>query len=379
MVLRQCRLAIYKLGLRGVGILLLLVGLGRCIVANAASLGDFNYDDNGASIAIIGYTGGGGAVTIPDAILGKPVTSIGNDAFKLQTRLTSVTIPNSVTSIGQAAFYGCTGLTAITVDALNPAYSSLDGVLYDKSLGTLIQCPGGKSGSFSVPNSVTDICSGAFSGCTGLTSVTIPHSVTSIRNGTFQSCNRLTNVTIPNSVTYIGNSAFTGCTSLTSVTIPNSVTSIGESVFDSCTSLTSVTIGNRVKSIGYGVFQRCTGLTGIYFQGNAPNLVGSFGNNATIYYLPGTTRWSTSFGGRPTALWEPQVEASDASFGVRANQFGFNITWASGLVVVVEATTDLANPAWSSVGTNTLTGGSSYFSDSDWADHPNRFYRLRAP
>ena len=53
------------------------------------------------------------------------------------------------------------------------------------------------------------------------------------------------------------------------------------------------------------------------------------------------------FSGRPTALWKPQVQAGDASFGVRTNQFGFNIAWASGMVVVVEACANLDNPVWS--------------------------------
>lgn len=67
------------------------------------------------------------------------------------------------------------------------------------------------------------------------------------------------------------------------------------------------------------------------------------------------------------------------SFGVRTNQFGFNITGNSNLVVVVEACTNPANPAWSPVGTNTLTGGSSYFGDPRWTNYPRRFYRLRSP
>ena len=100
----------------------------------------------------------------------------------------------------------------------------------------------------------------------------------------------------------------------------------------------------------------------------------------TVYYLPGTTGWGTTFGGRPTVLWNPQVQTSDASFGVRTNRFGFTITWASEqLVIVVEACTNLANPVWSPVGTNTLTGGSSYFSDPQWTNYPARFYRLRSP
>ena len=102
-------------------------------------------------------------------------------------------------------------------------------------------------------------------------------------------------------------------------------------------------------------------------------------NNAIVYFLPGSTGWGVTFGGRPTALWLPQIQTSDASFGVQTNQFGFNINWANDQVVVVEACTNLANPTWSLLQTNTLTGGSVYFSDPDWANHPARFYRIRSP
>jgi hypothetical protein len=110
------------------------------------------------------------------------VTSIGEDAFRMCSGLTSVIIPNSVTSIGKDAFSGCSGLTSV-----------------------------------SIPNSVTSIGGSAFYGCSGLTSVTIPNSVTSIEDMVFFFCRGLTSVTIPNSVTSIGGSAFSGCWGLTSI------------------------------------------------------------------------------------------------------------------------------------------------------------------
>jgi hypothetical protein len=74
-----------------------------------------------------------------------------------------------------------------------------------------------------------------------------------------------------------------------------------------------------------------------------------------------------------------EIKSGDSSFGVRTNRFGFNITGPSGQVVVVEASASLASSAWDPVGTNTLTGGTSYFSDPQWTNHPTRFYRLRLP
>jgi hypothetical protein len=312
-------------------------------------------------------------------------------------------VPSSVTNIVSTAFTGCASLTAITVDVLNLSYSSLAGVLFDKTQTTLIQCPAGLTGTCAIPASVTRIGDYAFISCTGLTSVTIPDSVTAIGAGAFVGCNSLTNVVIPDSVTSIGSKAFEGCTSLTgvtignsvssigigafaqcsslrSVTIPNSVTSIVDRTFSGCTSLTSVTIGNSVTNIGSLAFGFCTNLSNVYFQGNAPtvDLAALGDDNATIYYLSGRTGWGTTFDGLPTVTWNPRVQ-TDARFGVRTNQFGFNISGASNLVIVVEACANLASPIWTPLQTNVLNGGSAYFSDPQWTNYPVRFYRIRSP
>ena len=100
--------------------------------------------------------------------------------------------------------------------------------------------PTGYEGHYSIPENISTIIGGAFSGCNGLTSVTIPNSVTSIGNNAFSGCSSLTSITIPNSITSIGNSAFSDCSGLTSVTIPNSVTSIGDWAFDCCDNLKNV-------------------------------------------------------------------------------------------------------------------------------------------
>lgn len=206
------------------------------------------------------------SVTIPNG-----VTRIGQGAFRGCNSLTSVSIPDSVTSLGddipsswESAFSYCTNLSSFEVGSENIAYSSMDGVLYNKSKTTLICYPPGKlDTSFSIPNSVTKVFSSAFIHCTDLTSMTIPDSVTKIGESAFGGCTGLTSIIIPNSVTDLWDFAFAGCTSLTSVTISEGLTSIGRETFFQCNSLTSVTIPNSVTSIGSNAFSYCSSLASV--------------------------------------------------------------------------------------------------------------------
>ena len=317
---------------------------------------------------------------IPDS-----VTNLGSSAFNTCLNLTNVTIPNSVTLIGASAFFDCRRLGAITVAALNPVYRSTDGVLFNQEQTTLIQCPGGKSGSYTVPDGVTNIGNVAFYYCSSLANITLPDSVTIIGSQAFAECTELARITIPNRVTSIGAGAFQGCTFLGSVTLPNSVTNIGNNAFDACVQLKNVTIPASVTSIGSRAFNFCINLKGVFFAGNAPSVgsaaftISHFGNTTTIYYLPGTTGWGSPFAGLPAVLWNPQAQTSDVSFGVRTNRFGFTITGTPNIPLVVEACTNLASPVWISLQSCNLTNGSLYFSDPQWTNYPSRLYRLRSP
>ena len=337
------------------------IGLPVVLLLGLATVGQaqFSYFTSGGAATITGYNGSGGAVTIPQNYAGYPVTGISADAFDANsfalTSITSVSIPRGVTSIGTPSFMDCYSLTNIAVNVLNNNYSSLGGVLFDKSQSTLIEYPAGILGFYSIPNTVTIIGDSAFADCTKLTGITIPNGVISIGdandvNGVFFNCTGLSTVTLPNTVASMGTEIFFSCTGLSQFAIPNSVTSLGagafafctklnsisigsgltsldDSTFSSCTSLTNIVIPNNVTSIGYEVlygctklatatigsgvtslgasaFWGCTNLTSIYCLSNAPASVGAgvFGNDtkATIYYINGTTGWGTNFAGLPT-------------------------------------------------------------------------------
>jgi hypothetical protein len=288
------------------------------------------------SVTNIGDEAFASCSSLTNATIGNGVPSIGDFVFQNCGRLSSMVIPSSVTSIGELAFLGCSSLTSMTVDTQNPILSSVNGVVFDKSETTLVMCPPGLAGSYTIPDSVTNIGAGAFWDCSSLSSVIIPYSVTSI-----------------------GDHAFWYCTSLTSVTLPNSVTSIGNSAFEVCSSLASVFITGNAPTIGSNVFD--------------------YDYNVAVYYLPGTTGWSSAFSVPIPVLWNPVIQTGDRSFGVQSNEFGFNITGTANIPVVIEACTNLANPVWVPLMTNTLVNGLFYFSEPVQKNITGRFYGLGLP
>ena len=222
-------------------------------------------ENGGATITASTATG---AVTIPSVLGGYAVKNVGKSYPPIfgwsNTSVSSITIPNSVTSIGGGAFSGCKSLTTLTIGS---GVTSIEGGAFEGCSGLT---------TLTIPNSVTSIFGGAFSYCTGLTTLTIGSGVTSLGGYAFTYCTGLTTLTIPNNVTNIGTSAFEGCSGLTTLTIPNSVTNIWDRAFFQCTGLATLTIPNSVTSIGVQAFSGCSGLTTL----TIPNSVTSIGGGA---------------------------------------------------------------------------------------------------
>ncbi|WP_231593712.1 leucine-rich repeat protein [Methanosarcina siciliae] len=166
------------------------------------------------SVTIIGGSAFQGCSALTTVNIPDSVTIIGGSAFQGCSALTTVTIGSGVTGIGNYVFLGCSALTAIGVDTDNSVYVSIDGVLYNKEVTTLIRCPPGKTGSVTIQNSVTAVGYCAFYGCTALTSMTIPDGVTSIDNYAFMSCTALTSMVFMGNAPDVGSSWASGCTDL---------------------------------------------------------------------------------------------------------------------------------------------------------------------
>lgn len=199
--------------------------------------------------------------------------------FSMCTALVEVTIPARAGEfLDLSIFSGCSALQKIYVDKENPHYSSIDGVLCNKTGDIILYCPTGKTGVYTVPAGVTTIGASAFNGCVGLTGLVIPNFVTAIEKNAFASCSALVTVTFEgggSSALTIGQSAFSSCRSLKNIVFADGsrVSEIGADAFYRCVSLASVKLPASVTSVGSGAFEDCTALHEIVFAENGTDLV----------------------------------------------------------------------------------------------------------
>ena len=310
-------------------------------------------------------------IIIPPTYNGAAVVSIEYGAFRANSKITSVSIPDCITSINPTAFEICASLNSINVDENNSAYMDIDGNLYTKDGKILIQYAIAKADTeFTVPDGVIELDAYAFSENRYLKYVDT-NGVEIIGTSCFQSCNKLESVSIFDRITsvgsyafsysynivlnsydnglYLGNennpylvliygysqaittceihpdtkviadNAFYGSVKLTHVTLGASVTHIGEHAFASCSVLKSLFIENKLVSIDERAFDFSKKITDLYYLGTAAEwsavYVNSIGNNAirnaTVHFL-------TKYEGKdPTCTepgWNAYYKCSDCDY-----------------------------------------------------------------
>lgn len=202
------------------------------VVANEPlKSGDWSYTVENGKAAIVGYTGAGGDVVFPSEIEGVPVTMLNRPDFgEVRESVTSLEIPDSVEHLncgsfggltaltkvslgknvsrfGTGAFGGCTKLTTVSISPENAFLVSEDGVVFTKDKTELLRCLVGKTGEYTIPDTVKKIADQAFFG-SQLSKVVIPEGVTDIGSWAFKDCNSLKSLTIPESVVTITDGAF---------------------------------------------------------------------------------------------------------------------------------------------------------------------------
>ncbi|NMP37450.1 MAG: leucine-rich repeat protein [Clostridiales bacterium] len=200
-----------------------------------SSVSDFVTAPYNGGVAITDYTGTAEIVDIPSSIGGLAVKAVGNAsdnrAFEKKFHIITVNVPASVQEIVPGSFVLCEKLTTINIDSANPVFTSVDGVVFNKSMTRIVVCPSGISGVYTIPESVDTVGVSAFEQCFKLTQVNMYDNVKVISDKAFAYCGALKKIVLSDNLNSIGANAFRGCGELTSVTIPRNVTSIGGCAF----------------------------------------------------------------------------------------------------------------------------------------------------
>ena len=312
-----------------------------------------------------------GARALESVTLPKSLTKIGESAFFSCNSLSSMTIPDGVKEIGSMAFSFCDALVWFEVDAANTAYTSVDGVLFDKGKKKLICYPGSSNDTaYTIPTGTEEIAKYAFAHCYRLSAITLPEGVTQIEHSAFLSCMGLTSMVIPKSVKEIEEQAFGNCWKLSAITvadgnteytsvdgvlfdkakttlmqfpaghkdsiytIPNGTKKIGGHAFLGAKDLVAVTISADVKEIEEYAFEQAFKLKSLTVKWEKPL---SINENAFDLNVPSNVTLTVPKGSKAAyaaaPVWKEFKQIAESTVGNAAVP-GARIYAAEGLVYI---------------------------------------------
>ncbi len=281
--------------------------------------------------------------------------SLNDTAFEGCTSLTSVVFPVvRYVSVAGGTFQGCTSLTEFKLAGASSYYDIFDGCLYkdttisfgEEPRKDLVACPAGKTEvrflegveaiwgsvfakskltSVEIPDTVTEIGSGAFDCCSALTKVILPPNLSEVSSYLFRSTG-ITEIKIPETVNNIGSYAFDGCTGLKTVTIPGKALAVWNEAFRGCTGLESVYLQEGVERIDSRAFEGCTSLKTLVIPESVNfiehdaiwhkeglTIYGKAGSYAETYAKNNSIKFSAEQPPQPPSTEEPGEEINDIS------------------------------------------------------------------
>ena len=239
------------------------------------------------------------------------VTSIDESVFKSNNTITQIVIPKTIKNsefgsmdgITSNPFSNCLSLETIEVDEENPVICSIDGILFNKDITTLIGYPAASPRElYTVPDNVKRTANGAFVNSQHLKNVVLPDNMETLGAGLFKNSNSLEKAVLPLNIKELPTYLFKDCIKLKSVVIPGDVETIGNFVFEGCSSLESISIPESVVTIGMGAFNGCTSLKSVTLSPNLgviPRSMFTDCSNLTEIIIPFgiTSIGSAAFGG----------------------------------------------------------------------------------
>lgn len=243
------------------------------------------------TLHIVGYKGKLEDLVIPEKYSNKVITGIDPMAFSGCSQIKSVTISKNIQSISlnnrscnMNPFYDCIYMKNIYVDEDNRYFTSVDGVLYNKSKTELLFYPSYKSdSSYTILDSVTKIEVGAFQRNGIVTEVILPKNIKTISKEAFLECTSLQKIEIPSGITEISESLFSGCKSLNDITLPNTIKEIKSNAFYKCSGLRKITLPESVETLNFLAFGDCTMLNTCTIENSNMKFKSSYDKNESIF------------------------------------------------------------------------------------------------